>query len=66
MHRHAGEIKDFTGIDDPYEVPQDAEITVDTVAHTTEENARLILDYLIREGFVRIQAEQRVNESSAA
>jgi sulfate adenylyltransferase len=61
-----GEIKGFTGIDDPYEVPQHAEITLDTVAHTREENARLILDYLIREGFVRIQAEQRVNETLRA
>jgi sulfate adenylyltransferase len=61
-----GEIKDFTGIDDPYELPQHAEITVDTVAHTREENARSILDHLIREGFVRIQAQDRVNESSAA
>jgi sulfate adenylyltransferase len=57
-----GEIKGFTGIDDPYEVPQHAEITLDTMAHTPEANARLILHYLIREGFVRIQADQRVNE----
>lgn len=48
-----GEIKDFTGIDDPYEPPFKPEITLDTVAHTPEENARLILDDLIRRGFVR-------------
>jgi sulfate adenylyltransferase len=48
-----GEIKDFTGVDDPYEPPQHAEITLDTVAHTPEENAYLILDYLIARGFVR-------------
>jgi sulfate adenylyltransferase len=48
-----GEIKDFTGIDDPYEPPQHAELTLDTVAHTPEENARLILDYLHRQGFVQ-------------
>jgi sulfate adenylyltransferase len=45
-----GEIKGFTGVDDPYEVPQHAEITIDTVAHTLEENAHLILDYLIYPG----------------
>ncbi len=49
-----GEIKDFTGIDDPYEAPLHPEITLDTVAHTPEENARLILDYLIQRGFVRL------------
>ena len=51
-----GEIKDFTGIDDPYEPPRHAEITLDTVRHTPEENARRILDYLIAQGFVRAHA----------
>jgi sulfate adenylyltransferase len=48
-----GEIKDFTGIDDPYESPLHPEITLDTVSHTPEENAHLILEYLIQQGFVR-------------
>lgn len=48
-----GEIKDFTGIDDPYEPPLHSEIPLDTVAHTPEENARLIMDYLVARGFVR-------------
>ncbi|HYE64861.1 MAG TPA: bifunctional sulfate adenylyltransferase/adenylylsulfate kinase, partial [Pyrinomonadaceae bacterium] len=47
-----GELKDFTGIDDPYEPPLHAEITVETVSRPPEENARLLLDYLIRQGFV--------------
>lgn len=47
-----GEIKDFTGIDDPYEMPQNPEITLDTVGYTPEENARLILRYLTERGFV--------------
>ncbi|MCC6187922.1 MAG: bifunctional sulfate adenylyltransferase/adenylylsulfate kinase [Anaerolineales bacterium] len=51
-----GEIKEFTGIDDPYEAPLNPEITVDTVARTPEENARLILDYLVNAGLVRAQA----------
>ena len=50
-----GEIKDFTGIDDPYEPPVNPEIQLDTVAHTAEENARLILDYIGAQGFVRRQ-----------
>jgi len=48
-----GEIKDFTGIDDPYEPPRQPEITLDTVAHLPEENAALILQELIHRGFVR-------------
>jgi sulfate adenylyltransferase len=48
-----GEIKNFTGIDDPYEPPRHAEIVLDTVNHTPEENARWILDYLVAQGFVR-------------
>jgi sulfate adenylyltransferase len=50
-----GEIKDFTGVDDPYEPPRHPEIRLDTVHHTPEENARRILDYLIERGFVRAE-----------
>ena len=49
----SGEIKDFTGIDDPYEPPQHAEITLDTMSHTAEENARRIINLLVERGFVR-------------
>ena len=48
-----GNITGFTGIDDPYEPPEQAEIVLETVKHTAEENARLIQDYLMRQGFVR-------------
>ncbi|MBA3532355.1 MAG: bifunctional sulfate adenylyltransferase/adenylylsulfate kinase, partial [Ardenticatenales bacterium] len=48
-----GEIKDFTGVDDPYESPQHAEIVLNTVENSPEENARKILAYLIQHGFVR-------------
>lgn len=50
-----GEIKGFTGIDDPYEPPRHPEIRLDTVARTAEENARWILEYLIERGFVRVE-----------
>src|SRR5512133_1033190 len=48
----AGEIKGFTGVDDPYEVPDDAEIVIDTDAHEPEESARLILMKLEELGLV--------------
>jgi sulfate adenylyltransferase len=50
-----GEITEFTGIDDPYEPPETPELTLDTVTHTPEDNARLILQHLLRRGFVRAQ-----------
>jgi sulfate adenylyltransferase len=48
-----GEISGWTGIDDPYEAPEHAELVLDTVGKTAESNARRIVDYLEREGFVR-------------
>jgi sulfate adenylyltransferase len=54
MYRLAreGKIKNFTGIDDPYEPPHNPEIVIDTVRNTAEENAELILAYLIGQGLV--------------
>lgn len=48
-----GEITGFTGVDDPYEPPLHPEVKLDTVHYTAEENARRILDYLMRRGYVR-------------
>jgi len=50
-----GEIKGFTGIDDPYEPPVNPEITLDTVSHSAEENARAILQHLLDRGFIRTE-----------
>ncbi|KCZ49364.1 sulfate adenylyltransferase subunit CysN [Hyphomonas pacifica] len=50
----AGEIKNFTGIDSPYEPPKDPEITIDTVNHTAEEAAQSIMDYLKEKGMLDI------------
>jgi adenylylsulfate kinase len=44
----AGEIKNFTGIDDPYEAPVAPELIVDTETQTVEESFSVILDYLER------------------
>jgi adenylylsulfate kinase len=48
----AGEITGFTGVDDPYEVPTDAEIVIDTEEHEPEESARLIVTRLEELGLV--------------
>ncbi len=42
----AGEIRDFTGIDAPYETPQDPDLVVDTEAQTLGESVAQILDFL--------------------
>lgn len=47
-----GEITGFTGIDDPYEVPENAEVTLDSVAFGIEENALKIVKYLAKRGFI--------------
>src|SRR5947208_10839617 len=41
-----GEIKEFTGVSDPYEPPLDPEVTVDTEVETVEESAAKVLAYL--------------------
>ena len=48
-----GELKNFTGIDDPYEPPMQPELVLETTNNSAEENARLIVDYLVERGFLR-------------
>jgi sulfate adenylyltransferase len=48
----AGILKEFTGISDPYEVPVDAEVTVNTAERSPEEAAQEIILHLEREGFI--------------
>jgi sulfate adenylyltransferase len=60
-----GEIRGFTGIDDPYEPPEKPEVTLDTVSHTPEENARKIIDLLLDRGFLRGDPELAAGPSSA-
>jgi bifunctional enzyme CysN/CysC len=42
----AGDLKNFTGIDSPYEVPENAEILVNTVDNTADEAAEYIVEKL--------------------
>ncbi|MDQ6978781.1 MAG: adenylyl-sulfate kinase [Mariprofundaceae bacterium] len=48
----AGEIKDFTGIHSPYEVPENPEITVDTGAVPLSECVDQVLTYLINQDVI--------------
>lgn len=48
----AGEIKNVTGIDDPYEPPLSPAIVLNTVIHSAEDNAERIIEYLAEGGFL--------------
>lgn len=43
----AGEIKGFTGIDDPYEAPENAEVVCDTEKEDVSESAQKVIDKLV-------------------
>jgi len=47
-----GEIKNFTGIDAPYEEPPDPEVDVHTDNQTVEESVRTVLEYMERTGYI--------------
>jgi sulfate adenylyltransferase len=47
-----GELKGFTGVDDPYELPISPEITLKGMGITPEENARQIIAYLEQQGYL--------------
>ncbi len=48
----AGEIKGFTGIDDPYEEPPQPELHLHTEQHSVEESVGLLLDLLEQHGII--------------
>jgi len=48
-----GEIKNFTGIDDPYEAPMQPELILETLTSSAKENAHLIIDYLRERACIR-------------
>ncbi|MDY0131687.1 MAG: bifunctional sulfate adenylyltransferase/adenylylsulfate kinase [Desulforegulaceae bacterium] len=47
-----GFIKDFTGVDDPYEIPENPEVIIDTTANSPEECAQMVIQELIRLGYL--------------
>jgi sulfate adenylyltransferase len=53
----AGMVPAFTGISDPYEPPQDAEVVINTAELTPEEAAQEIILHLEREGYVGATAD---------
>ena len=54
----AGILKEFTGISDPYEVPEKAEVVINTGELSPEEAAQAIILHLEREGFIGVNGNQ--------
>jgi sulfate adenylyltransferase len=48
----SGEVKEFTGVSDPYEPPLAPDLTLRTTDTTTTANARLVLEYLEARGIL--------------
>ena len=49
----AGMIKGFTGVDDPYEIPENPDVSVDTTEMTPDEAAQEVLLELQQQGFIK-------------
>ncbi len=62
----AGEIENFTGISDPYEVPLAPDVVIDSSAESVEESAALILERLIESGALANRQTQPAVESVEA
>jgi adenylylsulfate kinase len=60
----AGEIKNFTGIDDPYEAPVDPEVHLHTDQMTLEEEVQIILDYLKDNNVILNEQFTRANDDA--
>ena len=50
----AGEIKGFTGVDDPYEAPLNPEVVCDTANETVEQSAQKVVDKLVELKFLEV------------
>src|SRR3989304_5948623 len=66
MHAAArrGEIKNFTGIDDPYEPPLAADIVLDTLSEPAEADARRGLEFLSQKGLLGRHGEPQDKDDS--
>ena len=56
----SGEIKGFTGIDDPYEVPLNPEVVCESGEESVEESADKVIGALQELGYVRVAVEYQI------
>ncbi len=62
----AGEIKNFTGIDDPYEAPEHPEIHLRTDEMSVQEEVSIVIDYLMTHDIIRKAYFTRADDRVAA
>lgn len=62
----AGEIRNFTGIDDPYEAPQSPEIHLRTDEMSLQEEVSIVIDYLMMHDIIRKEYFTRAEDRVAA
>ena len=62
----AGEIKNFTGIDDPYEAPTNPEIHLHTDTMTLDEEVEIIINYLKSDGIINTEYMTRAGDKARA
>ena len=60
----AGEIRNFTGIDDPYEAPENPEIHLHTDKMTLEEEVSIIIDYLKTNEIIKKKQSTRASDAA--
>ena len=60
----AGIVKEFTGISDPYEAPEDAEVAIDTADLSAEEAAQEIILHLEQQGFIGVSPEPALSPAT--
>ncbi|MEO1134736.1 MAG: adenylyl-sulfate kinase [Cyanobacteria bacterium J06639_1] len=48
----SGEIKQFTGVSDPYEEPLNPDLVLNTTDETVEESAMKVLNFLVEKGYI--------------
>jgi adenylylsulfate kinase len=51
-----GELKEFTGVSDPYEAPESPELHLKTHEETAEESAEKVMRYLVERGYIKAEA----------
>ncbi|MFC2094809.1 sulfate adenylyltransferase [Candidatus Bipolaricaulota bacterium] len=62
----AGEIKGFTGVDDPYEAPESPEIVVHTGSETVEQSTHVIVSYLEANGLLSMGEDRSITSSASS
>ena len=62
----AGEIKGFTGVDDPYEAPKNAEIVINSETQSIEESLEVIIRYLETAGYMPADTSKDISADEEA